>query len=262
VTDDARPQPRPLPGVFLAEMTWPEAERRLRPDTVVVIPLGAASKEHGPHLPLNTDQIQAGYLARRVAERAEVVVAPTVTYSFYPAFVEYPGSTTLRRETARDLIVDTCRSLAAFGPRRFYVLNTGISTLRPLADAAAALASDGVLLRVHDPRAATAAVERSVLEQPRGTHADEAETSKMLFIAPEKVDMTKAVADIHPETPAGGGLTRDPTKPGVYSPTGTWGDPTLATPEKGRRLVETEVESILQEIEQLRQTPLPGTAGE
>lgn len=248
-------------GVFLAELTWQQAEQRLRPDTVVVLPLGAAAKEHGPHLPLNTDQLQADYLARRIAERADVVIAPTMTYGYYPAFVEYPGSISLRRETARDLIVDICRSLAAFGPKRFYVLNTGISTLRPLADAAAILAHDGILLHFHDPRAATAALERSLLRQPRGTHADEAETSKMLHIVPAAVDMSKAVPDHHPETTPAGGLTRDPSRPGVYSPTGTWGDPTLATPEKGRRLVEAAVASILIEIERLRQTPpLAGVA--
>jgi creatinine amidohydrolase len=249
-------------GVFLDKLTWPEAERRLGHDTVVVIPLGAAAKEHGPHLPLNTDQIQADYLARRIAERADVVVAPAVTYSYYPAFVEYPGSTTLRRETARDLIVDICRSLAAFGPKRFYLLNTGISTLAPLADAAVALAPDGILLHAHNPRAAIAALEQALLHQPRGTHADEAETSKMLYIAPATVDMTKAIPDLHSESPSGGGLTRDPRKPGLFSPTGTWGDPTLATVEKGRRLVEAEVESILREIEHLRQSRMPANVAE
>jgi creatinine amidohydrolase len=84
----------------------------------------------------------------------------------------------------------------------------------------------------------------------------------MLYIAPAAVDMTRARPDLHPETRAAGGLTRDATKPGVYSPTGTWGDPTLATPEKGRRLVEAAVESILEEIEYLRQTQLPANVAE
>jgi creatinine amidohydrolase len=255
MADDARAKPRAQPGVFLAELTWQRAEQLLRPETVVVIPLGAAAKEHGPHLPLNTDHLQADYLARRIAERADVVIAPTVTYRYYPAFVEYPGSTTLHWRTAHDLMVDICRSLAAFGPRRFYVLNTGISTIGPLAHTAGTLEPDGILLHVHDPHAATAEIARSLLQQPRGTHADEAETSKMLYIAPAKVDMTKATPDLHTHT-SPGGLTRDPAKPGVYSPTGTWGDPTLATPEKGRVLVEAAVESILREIEHLRQTPL------
>ena len=105
-------------GILLEDLTWIEAEKILTPDTVVVIPLGAESKEHGPHLKLNNDFIMAEYLKQRVLEQSNVVVAPTVNYSFYPAFLEYPGSTSLRLETARDLIVDICRSLARYGPRR------------------------------------------------------------------------------------------------------------------------------------------------
>lgn len=75
-------------GVRLETTTWTEAERVLTPAAVVVIPLGAAAKEHGPHLPLNCDRLVADYLAQRVLDAAEVLVAPTITYHFYPAFVE------------------------------------------------------------------------------------------------------------------------------------------------------------------------------
>ena len=119
-------------GVELSELTWLEAEEVQGPETVVVIPLGAASKEHGPHLRLDNDLRMAEYLKDRVLRAADVVVAPVVNYHFYPSFLEYPGSTHLRFETARDVVDDIVRSLAGYGPRRFYVLNTGVSTLRPL----------------------------------------------------------------------------------------------------------------------------------
>src|SRR5579871_6363751 len=122
-------QPR---GVKLADLTWVEAAKVLQRDTVVLLPIGAESKEHGPHLKLKTDFLEAGYYTRQILERANVVVAPTINYSYYPAFVEYPGSTTLRLETARDMLVDICRSLARYGPKKFYALNTGVSTLRAL----------------------------------------------------------------------------------------------------------------------------------
>src|SRR5215210_2690599 len=95
-------------GVLLEELTWQEAEKRLKPDTVVVIALGAAAKEHGPHLKLKNDWTMAEYYKQRVLIAANVVIAPTINYHFYPAFVEYPGSTSLRLETARDLTVDIC----------------------------------------------------------------------------------------------------------------------------------------------------------
>src|SRR5215212_2999292 len=123
-------------GILLEDLTWLEAEKKLTPDTVVVIPLGAAAKEHGPHLKLKNDFLIAEYLKRRVLAGSDVVIAPTLNYGFYPAFLEYPGSTSLRLETSRDTIVDICRTLARFGPKRFYILNTGISTLRALAPAA------------------------------------------------------------------------------------------------------------------------------
>ena len=247
--------PRTAPGILLEELTWVEAEKVLTPDTVVVIPLGAASKEHGPHLKLKNDFILAEYEKARIRERAAVVIAPTVNYGFYPAFVEYPGATSLRLETARDMIVDVCRGLARFGPRRFYVLNTGVSTVRALAPAAEALAADGILMRYTDLLKVIAPVEKEVSQQEGGTHADEIETSMILYMSPADVDMSKAVKDYHPGK---GGLTRDPKQEGMtYSPSGVFGDATLATKEKGRRVTEALIDAIVKEIEDLRTAGLP-----
>src|SRR5450432_3995462 len=96
-------------GILLEDLTWIEAEKVLTAETLVVIPLGAESKEHGPHLKLKNDWLIAEYLKREVLARSNVVIAPTVNYHYFPAFLEYAGSTSLRLETARDLIVDICR---------------------------------------------------------------------------------------------------------------------------------------------------------
>jgi creatinine amidohydrolase len=244
-------------GVLLENITWQEAEKALKPETVVVIPLGAAAKEHGPHLKLKNDWTMAEYYKRRVLKAADVVIAPTVNYHFFPSFLEYPGSTSLRLETARDLIVDICRSLARYGPRRFYVINTGIPTLRALKLAADALATEGILLHYLDPRVDEETV-KPLLKQEGGRHADENETSKMLYMEPASVDMRKAVKDYRP-LPEGSTrvmFTRDPQAAargeGIYSPTGTWGDPTLATREKGRIATEATLKAIFKQIENLR----------
>jgi creatinine amidohydrolase len=237
-------------GVVLGDLTWVQAEGVLKPDTVVVIPLGAAAKEHGPHLRLDNDWRMAQYLAARVVAASDIVLAPPIPYHYFPAFLEYPGSTSLSRDTARDMVVEIVRSLAHYGPRRFYVLNTGISTLGPLKDSAAVLEKDGILLRYTDLDAVSGEAVKRVEKQVRGTHADEIETSMMLYIVPERVDMNRAVRDDSPDVP--GDLTRDPNGKGVYSPTGTWGDPTLATREKGRIVVEATITGILKDIEQLR----------
>ncbi len=238
-------------GVLLQDLTWIEAERILTDKTIVVIPLGAAAKEHGPHLRLKNDWTLVEYLKARVLHEADVVIAPTVAYHFYPAFLEYPGSVSLRLETARDLIVDICTSLARYGPRRFYVLNTGVSTLRALEPAAHEMAKVGILLRYTNILQVAGPVEKAISQQEGGTHADEIETSMMLYIAPDSVDMSQAAKDYHPGQ---GGLTRDPQGKGAYSPTGIYGDATLATREKGEIVVEAIVAGILQDIEALRQS--------
>lgn len=250
------PEPAPAPrGVLLWDLTWVQAEAVLTPEAVVVLPLGAASKEHGPHLLLKNDWLIAEHYKERVLAAADVVIAPTLGFHHYPAFVEYPGSTSLSAETSRDVVVEICRGLARFGPRRFYVLNTGVSTVGPLRAAAEVLAAEGILMRFTDILAMAAPVEREVSEQPGGTHADEIETSMMLYIAPQTVDMAKAVRDWAPKTRPG--FSRTPDGPGHHSATGVWGDATLATREKGERVVEHMVAGILAEIEALRTTPLP-----
>src|SRR5258706_1429483 len=98
----------------LEKLTWIEAESALTEDTVVLIALGAAAKEHGPHLRLDNDFQMAEYLKRRVMAQTAAVVAPTISYHYYPAFQEYPGSTHLTFDTARDLVVDVVKSLARF----------------------------------------------------------------------------------------------------------------------------------------------------
>ncbi|MHB1097739.1 MAG: creatininase family protein [Gemmatimonadaceae bacterium] len=248
----AQPAPR---GIVLGDLTWQQAERLLTPDAVIVIPLGAASKEHGPQLRLDNDARLAAYFRDRILAVSNVVIAPAVNYHFYPAFVEYPGSTHLRFETARDLMVDIVRSLAAYGPRRFYVLNTGVSTVRPLTAAAELLKNDGIIFAFTNVLQVGAAAEATVRQQARGTHADEIETSMMLYMYPERVDMSKAVRDDAPQ--GTGGLSRVPGTAKTYSPSGVWGDATLATREKGRIVVEAMVAGMLQEIESLRARTTP-----
>ena len=245
-------------SIRIEQLPWTEAERVLDTSTIVMIPLGAASKEHGPHLPLNNDWLLAEYFADRVAAATRVVRYPTVNYSFYPSFLEYPGSTSLRLETARDMIVDIVRSIARHGPKRFYVLNTGVSTVRALAPARDSLATSGIVMVFTDILAVGKAAEERVRQQEGGTHADEMETSMMLYMHPEVVDMSKARRDYHPGS---GGLTRDSAtalrERKVWSRTGIYGDATLATREKGRDIVETQITGMLREVEQLRRRKLP-----
>jgi creatinine amidohydrolase len=240
-----------MQGRYLETLTWPEAEQALYHLPTVLLPLGARAKEHGQHLPLNNDWLIAEYLARRVVEECPVLVLPTLQYGHYPAFLEYPGSVSIRWEACRDTIIDICQSLANQGAKRFYVLNTGISTLKPLLAAQTVISARGSRFEFTDITAAYSSLRRQVETQPGGTHADEIETSMMLYIAPEQVRLERAERDIHPDR-GPGGLTRNPRHTsGVYSPTGAYGDPTLATREKGQIVVEGMVKYLIEAVNAL-----------
>ena len=237
-------------SVELENLTWVQAEKVLKEYDVILIALGARTKEHGPHLPLKTDCVIAEYLKTRVAEQVPVAVLPTIQYGYYPSFLEYPGSVSIQAETFRKVVEDICRSMNGYGIRKFYVLNTGISTLKPLEEAAEELRPAGIILRYLSLLDVDKALPQGLLKQEGGSHADEAETSMMLYIAPEVVDMTKAVKDFD-SRPGRKGLTRNPQGAGTFSPTGIWGDPTLATREKGKTIVEATVQAVIGQIRDL-----------
>jgi len=244
------PQAEAKKAVYLENLTWIEAESVLKEYDTVVFALGARTKEHGPHLQLNNDYLMAEYLKDRVAEQVPVVFLPTLQYGYYPAFLEYPGSVSLRTETFTNLILDICSSLHGYGIKKFYVLNTGVSTLRPLKKAAAELAGKGIHLHFLNILEVDNNLPPGLLKQEGGTHADEGETSMMLYIAPATVDMSKAVKEYDPR-PDRPGLTRDRHGKGSFSSTGTYGDPTLASREKGRIIVEATIKEIVKQIEDL-----------
>lgn len=229
-------------GRYLGKLTWVEAEKLL-PTWPLLLPIGAGCKEHGHHLPLENDFLLAEGLTRRVLERVQALALPTLSYGYYPAFLEYPGSVSLPAQVMTDTVVAICQSLHGQGGRRFYALNTGVSTVRPLTEARRRLSELDIVFDFCELGLAIGAVEERLRQQPGGTHADEMETSMMLELCPEIVRMHLARPDYHGEIR--GGLSRRSDGPGVYSPTGAWGDPTLATLAKGKELVQTWVDYVV-----------------
>lgn len=238
-------------SVNIEHLTWIEAEKIFEQYEVVLIAIGARTKEHGPHLPLNNDYLLAEYLKERVMEKVPVIVFPTLQYGFYPAFLEYSGSVSISFKTFKNLIIEICQSISNYGISKFYILNTGVSTLKPLKKAAKQLLKCDITLHYLNLLEFDEIFPKDLLQQNGGSHADEGETSMMLYIAPEVVDMTKAIKD-YDDRPNRIGLTRNPQGKESYSSTGIWGDPTLATREKGRIITEIIIDEIVDQIEQLR----------
>ncbi|ARG96277.1 hypothetical protein B6N58_00430 [Legionella micdadei] len=232
-----------MKGIKMAEVSWPVIERAFKANLPLIIPLGAGCKEHGLHLPMNTDLILVEYLANWVIQNYAVLIAPPVPYNFFPAFIEYPGSATLSYEVSVHFFVDLCVSWHQQGANQFYVLNTGVSTNQVLKQAQEKLKSKGIRLDYCDFSLLHNHPEmKKITQQKVGTHADEIETSIMLYIKPEVVDLAKARPEENQAMP--GPLTRDiSAEHKTVSITGAWGNPTLATREKGEIAV-----GILQRI--------------
>jgi creatinine amidohydrolase len=170
-----------------------------------------------------------------------------VSYGTYPAFVDYAGSITLSAPVFESLIGEIAAGIIGYGCRALFVLDTGISTLTPVDRALARLGNTGALhLKVHDgPRYRRAAAE--LAGQSHGSHADELETSLMLALAPDLVDMSRAEASpaLRHETP--GPLTRRDSASPNYSRSGSFGDPTLATRANGETLLKAMVDDMVEQ---------------
>ena len=233
---------------FIERLTWDEVARRIGAERPAILPIDAAAKQHGFHLPLNTDRLQAEWFAAHLAERIDALIWPTVTYGHYPAFVEYAGSASLSAATFEAMVHEIAAGILGGGVNRLFVLNTGISTLAPVERALAGFEPGRVRhLRLYQgPRFRRTAEQLS--EQRHGSHADELETSLMLALAPDVVDPARAEASPALRREAPGRLTpSDRTSPN-YSRSGSYGDPTLATSAKGEALLAAILDDLSDQV--------------
>ncbi len=232
------------PGAFLGHLTWPEAEDLLSRAPLVVLPVGAGAKEHGPHLPMNADAVVLDFLCQAAVDSLPVVVVPPILHGWFPAFRAFPGTEVADPAVFEAYVMEVARSLARHGVRRLVILNTGVSraTGLPLGVVArevrVELGIPTLLVSWDDIEPPEA---EALAEQEYGGHADELETSIHLYLQPERVRMGLAVAGLPPRGGTGlgyrpGYLSRAPEEAG-YQPSGVNGNPTLATPEKGKEVL-------------------------
>jgi len=232
---------------WVEALTWPEVEQRVAGGAIALLPIGAGAKEHGFHLPHGTDAIQARYYAEVLARRFDGLIWPLVAYGYYPVFTDYPGSISLSETSFKDVVGDILAGIANCGVRAIAIINTGISTIAPLA----ALLDEracGVAVRLVNcyagPRFAAGVAAQ--VEQAFGGHADEVETALMLAIDPARVRSARAVAQATPIV-RGRFNRRDPAGPN-YSPSGANGDPTRATAAKGQALLAALIDDLQAEL--------------
>lgn len=250
-----------MKGIRLSNLTYEQVPEALKTHPVVVLPIGGGTKEHGPHLPLGTDFWLAEELARRVVEDAQILLLPTLAYAYYPAFVDWAGSVSIRSRVFMDFVADIVRSMYRHGARRFLLLDTGVSTNPPLRTLSSELHEElGIYVAVTDITKLGIEVTRELEEQPSGGHADEMETSYMLVIKPELVKMDRAPREWRKGIPGAvgpSGAVKVTVGGKMRTPNGINGDATLARPEKGEAALAAMASDIVLFLENFAQHPLP-----
>lgn len=248
------------------QMTWPEIGAVVGEDRVAVIPV-ATIEDHGPHLPVDCDVRIIDEICQRACARVadQVVLLPAVTHGYSPHHRDFPGSINIRWNIFVEHLLDITRSLAFHGFRRIIIAN-GHGSNMPLVNMAARLTivehpevicCDYFYLYTPAGQEAIKGIRES--EFPGGmAHACELETSIYLAIDPSLVQMDKAEKDIN-QPPSDYFYMDWFNGPGsmmeywsTLSRTGTMGDPTLATAEKGRVLLDAAVDELVMVIGEMK----------
>ena len=245
-----------MKGLRLSEVSWEKAAELALESYVVLLPVGAGTKEHGPHLPLGTDMFLAEELANRLMEQASVLVLPTLAYAYYPAFMDWPGSVSLEAEHFMAVVRDILISFHRHGFQKFLILDTGISTHAPMRILSSDLYNQfGIRVAVTNAAALLEDIEYELAEQEHGGHADEMETSMMLQIRPDLVNMAKAVQEYRP----GKSLVSRSGQPKVVmggkmdTKSGIHGDATLANRQKGQKTLDAMTRDLVEFVERFLQ---------
>lgn len=240
-----------LPSVFMAELTLPDIERYLQRSTnkLALIPVGS-TEQHGAHLPLSTDVLIPQEVCRRVAVARGAVVAPPLAFTLSAGHRGFSALIYTSINTFLALVEDMCVSLAEAGFREIVFVNGHYTNNYPLAmacmNASPKLPSGTLAFPITYWETLTNDQVDDYLSMRVGLHANVGETSAVMAIRPELVDLTKAVEE-WPDFPQ---FTSNPlpsviaffeTNPGsVYraTPSGVWGRPADSSVERGRTYLD------------------------
>lgn len=239
------------------DQSWPLLQEHIAKQSLIILPVGT-TEEHGPHLPVDTDaRIAEAYgeqLARALIPDIPVLLMDTIRYGYsMKIMTRWPGTIIVRSRVFMDMVFDVCKSVLDMGFNKLVLLDchghhSGLlnTVFREICDACGksiAIISPAVLSRDEFN-----AVRKS--QSGGAIHADEWETSLVLYISPEVVDMSKATDEdimrYHSDFVAGDNfLGRQRVTWSTWylqeSKTGVYGDPTVASAETGRIIMDAAV---------------------
>ncbi len=250
--------------VFLGEMTDPEVRAALERTQTIIIPTGS-TEQHGPHGPLLTDAIVPTEVGRRVAERIGALVGPAINYALSYPHVGFTGVVHIRVATFMSLIEDLCASYASIGFTRIVFLNGHYDNTYAIAYACATAAermpSGVAAFPVNYWDGMTAEEAGEFFGPTTGLHANRGETSAVMAIDPDLVDLDAANAELPPfpevtnQAPvhtafffSAPGSVHRATK------SGTWGDAREASVEYGQRYLDVVTDATVRVLDDIERT--------
>jgi len=265
---------------YLPHMTRPEVEALLKESDMVILPV-TAIEQHGLHLPMGTDFLNAVEEAKLIAQRTDVLVAPVLLPGNSPYHMGFAGTITLSPDTIQRVFFEAAQSLIRHGFKRFLILsghagNNAVAGYivdrinQETPGIAVILGDAGAPFRARSQRPAARVFDR---------HGGVGETSSSLYLTPNLVNLAAAevatltlpnhMQKMLPEVIAG-----DPTALRVFlaeglkaeetgkktstremSSTGVWGVRDLheATADQGREEVQNFVDAAVRFIERWKQ---------
>jgi len=246
-----------------SELTWPEAEQRLKEIDVAILPVGAI-EQHGPHLTLDVDAYDANYLAQSVAQACsdpKPLVLPPISYGVSYHHDDFPGTISINNNTLATLVYEIGISVASNGINKLIIIN-GHGGNGPALNYAAQMINRDARIFVCVDSGETSDVDiYGMIETPNDVHAGEFETSTALASRPEMVRMDKAEKSVPSFSSRYLNFT---SKRSVswyayterISESGVMGDPTKASAEKGRKMWAIMIAHLVAFVEDLKSMSL------
>jgi creatinine amidohydrolase len=226
-------------------MSWVDYMEKSKTTDLAILPVGA-TEGYGPHLPLGSDSLVSSAVAARVAERAGCFVAPSINYGYSEELMGYPGTLSISTTTLTALLKDVVWSLHRQGISRLFYICGHIGNLSPINQVAFDAKRDlGMESAVVDWWRFVFEINRDLMEGtiPEG-HASEVGTSVLLHLFPALTVPERSVSEMPPE-----GLVDIPrlevfTYFHKLSKSAVWGDPTRASAEKGKAMIDRAVDTL------------------
>ena len=241
------------------QMTWQEvAEFSKLESAAALLPIGA-TEQHGPHLGCGMDSEIADQLAKEAGDLTDIAVLPTLPYGCSIGHSKrWPGTIALQPKTMIDVVKEIGDWVAYSGIKRFFILNSHVSNFAPLRCALEMLRAehDDFMVAIINSATVSERVKARHFEDAEDWHANEAETSLMMAIAPEIVRPEKLKDSDDPDRTEGCVFSHPVNRTSLN---GVTGKPSLATEDKGKELFSWMKQDLADVIRKgmKEQPPLP-----